>query len=386
MSVPPPNRPGPYTYPDVNAPQVYGKVPDYVVPPVSPNDPAYVDPLAPSLIDPAPVKRLRPVPLWIPIIAVGGLVAAIIFGIASLNNQNKSPVNTPVAVITATEGVGAASPDATSQVVVIPAATSTPLIIVVTATPLPQVADQPQATPVPDQPQPTAIPQPAQPTPIPTATPRPAPTVPPVVVPPTAQPAGPTQPQPTPVPPTATTAPAPTATLPPATIVQATTAPVNPTATPAGPSPTATQVPLNSQSIGLFKTEWEKWHGQGDQRDNGLFYENQKYMVVFFEDRIVRLERLYGNTPVTLDAARAESKTFLPEDAQVVQTYIGPDKTQVDLYKSEALKTYFAGVTDPDFWKGGEPGNFIVQYRKADAANMFSAIVITLGNNPQMQP
>lgn len=382
MSVPP-NRPdlGPHRYPEANSSQIHGRVPgpDFVNLPVSPNDPAFVASLAPSLIDLTQPKR-RPVPLWIPIIAVGGLLAAAIFGIASLNNQNKSPEITPVSVITATQGV--ISPVATIQVV-IPAATSTPLVIVVTTTPLPKVTPLPQATAVPVQPAPDA--------PAPTATPRPAPTVPPVVVPPTAVPVVPTQPQttqpqPTPVPPTPTLAPAPTATLKPAPTVSQTVTPVKPTVTPVQPAPTTTQVPLNSQSLGLFKTEWEKWHGKGDQRDNGLFYENQKYLVVFFEDRIVRLERLYGDAAVTLDAARTESKTFLPEDTKPVQTYIGPDNTQVDLYKSESLKTYFASVTDPDFWKGGEPGNFIVQYRKANAANMFSAIVLTLGNNSQKQP
>jgi hypothetical protein len=109
-------------------------------------------------------------------------------------------------------------------------------------------------------------------------------------------------------------------------------------------------------------------------------------VVVFYEDRIARLERLYGSNPVTLDAARAESKNFFPEDSQLVQSYLTPDNVQVDLYKSETLKTYFAGVTDPDFWKGGEPGNFIVQYRKSDQPDLYSALVLTLGNNPQKNP
>jgi hypothetical protein len=117
-----------------------------------------------------------------------------------------------------------------------------------------------------------------------------------------------------------------------------------------------------------------------------VYYENQKYLVVFFEDRIISLERLYADGSVALDAARTESKIILPQDSKLVQTYNGPDNTPVDLYKSEALKTYFASVKDPNFWKGGEPGNFIVQYRKADKDNMFNAIVVRLGNNPQKQP
>lgn len=371
MSVPPTNPPGPYTYPD----------PPVTTPPVD-----VVDHLAPTLIDPVPARRQ--VPLWIPIIAVGGLLAAAIFGIANLTNQGKTQAITPVAVVTTT-----VTPETTAEALA-PAATptQTPLVIVVTATPLPQeTPPQPQPTAVPVQPQPTAVPQPAPVTTVadPTATPRPAPTAPPVVAQPTpTQPPAPTQPQPTPVPPTATQAQptaAPTTTLPAATVAQPTPVPASPT--PSKPAPTATLVPLNSQTIGLFRTEWEKWHGQPEERDNGLFYENGKYMVVFYEDRISRLERLYADNPVTLDAARNESKTFLPQDAKLVGTSTGPDNMPVDLYKSEALKTYFASVNDPDFWKGGEPGNFIVQYRKSEKdQNLISAIVITLGNNPQKQP
>jgi len=380
MSAPPSNRPGSYPYQEVRP--VPPVSPAGTVPPVLPLDP---EPLEPSLLETVRTRR-KPVPLWIPIIGIGCLVAALIFGLANFNQpQTQTQTTTPAAVITATEGATATPGAAASPTIV--------QIVVPPSTPTPQPANQPAPTVTAAPPPPTsqgpaqAVAPTVAPVAEPTATPRPAPTAPPAV-PPTAMPTLPNQPEPTPTPapPTATKAPAPTATLPPA---QSQPAPAPTTPPTAGPSPTAappTQVPLNSQGLGLFKTEWEKWHGQGDPKDNGVYYENQKYLVMFFEDRIVRLERLYNPDPVTLDAARQESKNFLPEDAQLVQSYIGPDNVPVDLYKSETLKTYFASVTDPDFWKGGEPGNFIVQYRKSNQPNMFSAIVITLGNNPQQNP
>ncbi|MDB5082998.1 MAG: hypothetical protein JWP00_4922 [Chloroflexi bacterium] len=389
MSVPPPNPLDPYNRPTINPAPVYrqGPGPDYVVP-VQPVDPLYTDPFAPSIIENLPSKRR--VPLWVPIIAIGGLLAAAIAGISLLNNQNRTQTYTPVAVITVSN-----SPTVTqSGQVVVPAATNTPVIQnLPTATPLPQnvpaqAAPAPTATPPPAQ---AAPPPAAANAPAPTATPRPAPTVPPG-----AHPAPPPVAAPTPAPPPTAAPAAPAAAPTPTAVLQPTATPVKaqPTATPVPPTatatqaaPTATPVPLNSRAIGLFKTEWEKWHGQGDVQEKGVYYENKKYLIGFFQDRIIRLERYYDPAaPVTLDAARTESKTFLPEDAQLVKTYDGPNNIPVDLYKSEALKTYFAGVTDPDFWKGGEPGNFIVEYRKSDKENMFSTIVITLGNNPQKQP
>ncbi|MBN9392906.1 MAG: hypothetical protein J0I20_33050 [Chloroflexi bacterium] len=388
MSAPPSNRPGPYTYPEVHP--VPPVVTTGTVPPLIPADPLYPEPLEPTLIDTVRARRKR-VPLWIPIIGIGCLVAAVIFGIANINRTPTTlPTASPADAVAATENAVVPAEAATATVI---AATPTIMQVVVPpSTPTPEGAAQPAPTTT-LQPQDTAVvvpptaTQPARPVapteepPAPTATPRPAPTVPPVVVAPTTQPAPPTQPQPT-----ATQAPAPTSLLPSAPVQ--TTAGSAPTATPGPtqPAATPTQVPLNSQGLGLFKSEWEKWHGQGEQRDNGIYYENEKYLVVFYEDRISRLERLYGPNPVTLDAARAESKNFFPEDSKLVQSYLTPDNVQVDLYKSVTLKTYFAGVTDPDFWKGGEPGNFIVQYRKSDQANLYSAIVLTLGNNPQKNP
>lgn len=139
-----------------------------------------------------------------------------------------------------------------------------------------------------------------------------------------------------------------------------------------------------SGGLGLSQTEWEQTHTQTGKDILGSIYD-EKYVVVFQADNVWYIERQWSTeNAVTPDAVEAESQSLIPADSQFVKTYTpeGRPETTVNLYMSESLKSRFNpedSITG-DWWTGGEPGNFTVQYNQYDAG--VTRMIIALGNNP----
>ena len=81
-------------------------------------------------------------------------------------------------------------------------------------------------------------------------------------------------------------------------------------------------------------------------------------MLNFRDDNAGYIARNFKE-PVTIDVARDESKQLIPADSKLLVTYRSGSTIEVDLYRSETLKTRFG----EDAWHGGGPGDFIVMYR-----------------------
>jgi hypothetical protein len=140
-----------------------------------------------------------------------------------------------------------------------------------------------------------------------------------------------------------------------------------------------------SGGLGLSRQAWEDRHGAPGQKIGGFIsYEGTTYAVAYQMDNVWHLEKSWGSTGVSLDEARAESKTLIPSDSQLQQTYTSANDQLVDLYTSEALKSRFPesqqlGSMTLSMWPGGEPGDFIVIYRRT--GDRVTSIVLGIGNN-----
>ena len=193
----------------------------------------------------------------------------------------------------------------------------------------------------------------------------------------------------------ATATPKPTNTLQPT--VTSTLTPI-PTGTPeptSKPAPTNTPTPertptdtpdladisedvFDSGGLGLAKAAWEKEHRETGKDILGPIYD-ERYIIIFIGNNIQYIERQWStNNSVTSEAVETESKNLIPADSQLIETYSpeGRPETIVNLYLSESLKSRF----DADWWIGGEPGNFTVQYNVLDGK--VTRMIIATGNNP----
>ena len=99
---------------------------------------------------------------------------------------------------------------------------------------------------------------------------------------------------------------------------------------------------------------------------------------MFAEDKIIHLEKSFGDDKPSLAQAREHAEDMIPSDAQLLETYSpqGLPELTVDLYMSEYLKDRVA----PGWFLGGEPGNFIVIFGVFDG--QVPRIVVATGNNP----
>lgn len=154
-----------------------------------------------------------------------------------------------------------------------------------------------------------------------------------------------------------------------------------PTAATATKKPTPT---YSSGGLGLSRTDWENEHGREILGPN--IYENNKYFVMWDDpENAHHIERTYGDSyPVSLVAARAESKLLIPADSIFVRTYAWRDNRPVDVYRSTSLIPRIS----PMWWIGSEAGTFIVLYRftnypfRGDGRDRVTSLVIATGNNP----
>jgi hypothetical protein len=163
------------------------------------------------------------------------------------------------------------------------------------------------------------------------------------------------------------------------TVEQTSTPEPEPTQTPTvEPIPSPPFEPFPSGGLGLGKAEWDQQHTEGDTTYGLVAYDDGRYSVIFVDDKIQYLERVFVGDQPTLDEARAEAETLIPEDSQFLETYSpeGFPELTIDLYMSESLRKRF----DADVFIGGGPGNFIAIYGVFDGR--VPRIVIATGNNP----
>jgi hypothetical protein len=153
--------------------------------------------------------------------------------------------------------------------------------------------------------------------------------------------------------------------------------------TPPRPRPTATPYP--SGGLGLFRDEWEARHGRGRGAGPFFGYGGGKLGAAFANDLIWYLERSWGAAEtVAVEAAREESRAYIPADARLVRLYQTRLGRRVDLYASASLAERFrlaAEHGEPiDPWRDAEPGTFIVYYH--ERGERVTGMVLSTGNNP----
>jgi endonuclease YncB( thermonuclease family) len=151
--------------------------------------------------------------------------------------------------------------------------------------------------------------------------------------------------------------------------------------------------PFASGGLGLSKADWEAQHGPGTPGANSLILDYEfypdgswKYEVTFiYGDNVDGISfQLPGDQSMRLDDARSLSRTLMPSDATLVQTYTGRDGTPVDLYHSDSLAGRFTdtGQLAADPWVNGQPGDFFVSYVMLAPDQPVGGFTMGLGNNP----
>jgi hypothetical protein len=164
----------------------------------------------------------------------------------------------------------------------------------------------------------------------------------------------------------------------------ATAAPLSdPTQQPPKPLPPV-QIGFVSGGLGLSQAEWEKRHVLTGKDVFGSIYDGE-YIVAFQVGNVWYIERQWtAENAVMPEVVEADNRTLIPNDSQLVNTYSpeGRPETVVNLYFSESLKDRFRSEDSltGDWWVGGQPGNFAVQYNLYDFG--VTRMIIAIGNNP----
>lgn len=177
--------------------------------------------------------------------------------------------------------------------------------------------------------------------------------------------------------PTATEAPMSTP-VPAETSTPTTTPLPEPTAIVAPSEEAADTVQYASRGLGLGRSSFEAAHGKPTGEVAG-FYDYGPGLSVFFYDGVVwHLEQSLGEPGMPVSDARALARLWLPQDAEMVETYTTRFGQLVDLYHSPSLADRFP----EDEWLNGKPGDHIVIYRRDEGSDLVFGIVIGTGNNP----
>src|SRR5690349_5071134 len=92
---------------------------------------------------------------------------------------------------------------------------------------------------------------------------------------------------------------------------------------------------LVSNGLGLSRTEWEHLYGSSIREDSGQsFYENEtKRIIVGYWDGKAGFVNIHNKDGqlLTIEAARTESKKFIPSDAQLIRSFSSAQGNPVDL-------------------------------------------------------
>lgn len=135
-----------------------------------------------------------------------------------------------------------------------------------------------------------------------------------------------------------------------------------------------------SGGLGLTQSEWEATYGPPTRADgSGSSYANDQYLVVYRDERVVQLERRWGEAnPQSRLFASGVVQPLLPRDARFIRSTTTPGSGgPVDWYHSDALATLFPASR----FVGGAPGDFSISYR-LNSTGQVTAAVVALGATP----
>ncbi len=153
--------------------------------------------------------------------------------------------------------------------------------------------------------------------------------------------------------------------------------------------PVAQAPPAFSRSLGLTRSEWEQVHGAPIDNLGTIYQYGAERGIrkdVIFSNDFVRILYWQIDSPVSAGDALSATDLYKPSDAQYVRSYSpeGRPETTVQVYTSAMLAERLG--TDPQFWIGGEPGTFIVQYNEYVDHHQLpvgvSQVILSTGNNP----
>jgi endonuclease YncB( thermonuclease family) len=133
--------------------------------------------------------------------------------------------------------------------------------------------------------------------------------------------------------------------------------------------------------LGMLRIQWEVLYGPPQAVTvNGLYaYQNDTYLVGFFEDHVWYLERRWPITQtVTIDVARTEGQWLSPTDASLYLV-VGPQNNRlIDLWTSPSLAETFV---DETIWVAAGSGSFNISYRLTFEGRVYGMTLQT-GHNP----
>lgn len=139
-----------------------------------------------------------------------------------------------------------------------------------------------------------------------------------------------------------------------------------------------------SGGLGLSLVDWQSLHGSGADTPGslGLSYEDGQFDALAFDDGNIRWLEVRFGFGVPFGEARLLASLYMPDDAELVGSYVAEFGLPIDLYFSESLRARF---TDPDDWPEAEPGQFIViygQFGPPEGTGDVTTLVMALGNAP----
>ncbi|MDQ2808035.1 MAG: hypothetical protein M3Z04_14160, partial [Chloroflexota bacterium] len=145
-----------------------------------------------------------------------------------------------------------------------------------------------------------------------------------------------------------------------------------PTIQPATPPPTAKIVAYASGGLGLSAAAWEQQHGSpnhGSAVAALANYEQNKYIVAFWEGSVFTILRQTHGTTLPLATLKAEAHAMLPQDAKPLKTITEPNvlggaDNTVEMYTSPSLVARYPAnpKIGPVSWGDVSPGTVSIIY------------------------
>ena len=143
-------------------------------------------------------------------------------------------------------------------------------------------------------------------------------------------------------------------------------------------APAGNRATYPSQGLGMAKARWESLHGRAEDEDTGR-YENGRFVVEFWDDRVWRLERTWDE-PATSQDARAAAARLMPQDAVLQDTDDADPASRVEVYESASLAERFSASGGDDPWGGATPGTFVIAYD--NAGDEVTRLTLAVGDAP----
>jgi hypothetical protein len=132
---------------------------------------------------------------------------------------------------------------------------------------------------------------------------------------------------------------------------------------------------FQSGGLGQDNAYWEANFGPSSK--NAGFVAYGGFNTLAYGDNIA-LIWVQWRVAITPKEAQLAGVDLMPTDGELVRTYSPPERpaTTVHLYHSAALASRF----EAQYFIGGKPGNYTIQYNVFDS--QVSSMIIAIGNNP----